>query len=444
MRRPIGEKMFVRVRYFPVIFLALVVALILLIPYYYSENWSFVRVPSKATAEEAEVAARRAETTVTWRVPALASSMNEIDDRRFVEGGDETIVPQAAPPLQPGGRMDQYRFAHLTANIAEFALQMARDRIEIERFGLIPPSQRGVNGSREDSNGDRNASDSRLQVMVVTYFRGGTTFFGDLLNQLPGTFYHFEPLHMISLNDQVSSSEQVAEAIRLLRRLLRCQYESVPSYIEWARRNDNRFLFEHNRRLWLGCQFQPALCYDDHFLSGMCHLHPIHIFKLVRLRLSYAKRLLDEFPGLRFIYLVRDPRGLYSSRRDLAWCNGTQSCIEPASYCGDMRKDLTVALWLRKHYPDRFLAVRYEDVALDPKRETHRVLDFLKLTYNAKLERFIESHTQPRIGEDLGGPYSTKRNSKKAAFSWRRKLSPHEVDAVESVCGDVIRQLALP
>lgn len=462
--------MIVRVRYFPFIFLLLVFAIFLLVPYYYSDTWTTsVWSPSKLDSRPIESI-----TQVPWTPPPVVMQSfnsqqysNEVEDtKRRVGQKVTTVFPNVFQSIQRGRLL--YRgsaieigrnFAKLHPRITQYALQMARDRLQIEKFGTLMfhrGNQFHLEGNNSHSVDGKNTSwkfpdtavatspsKPPLQVLIVTYFRGGTTFFGDALNQYPGTFYHFEPLHSISINDQVQTPKQEEEAVRILNHLLRCQYSSLLSYISWVRKEDNRFLFEHNRRLWMSCQLHPHLCFDYDFLTAICKLHPIHVFKLVRLRMELATRFLDEYPDLRIIYLARDPRGLYSSRRDLAWCNSTTSCIDPAVYCEDMRRDLKVAKYLNSKYKKRFMAIRYEDIALDPSNQIKKVLEFLKLDYNPKVDYFIETHTHLRAGEDAGGPYSTKRDSRKAAFSWRYKLSPHEIDYVEFSCKDVIKQLAL-
>ena len=38
-------------------------------------------------------------------------------------------------------------------------------------------------------------SDQVRNILIATSYRSGSTFLGELLNQYPGTFYYFEPLH---------------------------------------------------------------------------------------------------------------------------------------------------------------------------------------------------------------------------------------------------------
>ena len=35
-------------------------------------------------------------------------------------------------------------------------------------------------------------------ILIATTWRSGSSFFGNILNQYPGTFYSYEPLHYLS------------------------------------------------------------------------------------------------------------------------------------------------------------------------------------------------------------------------------------------------------
>lgn len=52
-------------------------------------------------------------------------------------------------------------------------------------------------------------------------------------------------------------------------------------------------------------------------LETVCHLYPIHVFKLDRLYLETTKSLLEDSDLshlLKIVYLVRDPRAIHASR----------------------------------------------------------------------------------------------------------------------------------
>jgi hypothetical protein len=61
-------------------------------------------------------------------------------------------------------------------------------------------------------------------VIIVAYWRSGSSFLGELINQYPGVYYSFEPFHNLSMNAQIRPGGRVAvEATRLLANLASCR-----------------------------------------------------------------------------------------------------------------------------------------------------------------------------------------------------------------------------
>jgi hypothetical protein len=58
----------------------------------------------------------------------------------------------------------------------------------------------------------------------------------------------------------------------------------------------------------------------------------------------------------------------------------------------------------------------------------------MRLSYTNETRTFLESHTKTNIG----GVSSTYRDSKRAPFEWRFKLSAAEVDYVQRSCRDAM------
>ena len=97
-------------------------------------------------------------------------------------------------------------------------------------------------------------ADSR-HTLILTTWRSGSTFLGDLLNQYPGTFYYFEPLHYYANN--INSRDKMSKA-DFLESLFRCKFDRRNfGYLEHVARWSNTFLFKnHNFRLWNSCQVE--------------------------------------------------------------------------------------------------------------------------------------------------------------------------------------------
>ena len=58
-----------------------------------------------------------------------------------------------------------------------------------------------------------------------------------------------------------------------------------------------------------------------------------------------------------------------------------------------MDDDINAAKALKEKFPNKILLVRYEDIALNPKSETQKILNFLDLEFKKSISDFLESHT---------------------------------------------------
>lgn len=61
---------------------------------------------------------------------------------------------------------------------------------------------------------------------MITTWRSGSTFLGDVLLSHPGTYYHYEPLLDFDIN-QVRSGERAERAVKNLDHLMRCNYTDM-------------------------------------------------------------------------------------------------------------------------------------------------------------------------------------------------------------------------
>lgn len=279
--------------------------------------------------------------------------------------------------------------------------------------------------------------------IIITTWRSGSTFLGEILNSIPGTYYHFEPLVNYGIiNIRGPPNDQ--PAINQLKNLLNCNYTSLNDYLDFGAKN--KFVFSYNTRLWNYCHLHrghpnntgnpshpddPRYCTDPKFLSSFCKLFPIQTMKVMRLRLALAEQLLED-PNLnvRIIFLVRDPRALMQSRKHCEWCDGNPDCEHTPTVCNDMVSDYYSATNLQIKYPHKFKAVRYEELSLNPFEVTEEILKFYGLPFDRKVVKFLESHTK----KDIGHIYSTYRDSSLTPFRWMRNLTNKEINDIQISC----------
>ena len=352
------------------------------------------------------------------------------------------------------------------------------------------------------------AKDNRTQdpsiprILLVTYFRSGSSFLGDLLQSTPRTFYSFEPLHFMTSGYR-APSERLEEAFYVMNKLFSCSFPELSFYIKWALNADHRFLFKWNNFLWNSCRNHRRLCYNPSFLKGICLKASVHLMKVTRLHMKQVKEFIDREDEkilswkqnkriqdkksldeskegnktsrtkaldqtintkdrtekdtedqmskllsnqLKVVLLVRDPRGIYSSRKSLYWCK-KDSCLDPSLICQEMEEDLKEFDRLHSQDPDRFTLIRYEDLSLNPEKEAVYLFQRLSLTFSKeRLGQFLRSHTSLPSGhsnekEAQDNPYSTTRDSRTTAFEWIKRLTPEEVSSVQTACFRVMDRI---
>ncbi|XP_046610526.1 carbohydrate sulfotransferase 4-like [Neodiprion virginianus] len=267
-----------------------------------------------------------------------------------------------------------------------------------------------------------------IRSVVVSTWRSGSTFFGNIFTASPGLFYHFEPLVDFGIN-KIRGPPLASQALKNLKALFSCDYSNLDRYLE--RVKNQPYIFRTNPPLWAQCQAHPSICYNHRFLSEMCKLFPFQLMKILRPTLHIAQELLaDEKLGVRLVFLTRDPRGVFQSRKHRSFCQEGLDCSDPILLCKDMVSDYNTAVELQKKYPSTFRVLRYEDLSLEPHKEVKKLVEFYGLDFHPNIKKYIDTHTK----YDFGDPYTTFRDSKIAPFHWRTELEFEEVEEIQRNC----------
>ncbi|XP_076481813.1 carbohydrate sulfotransferase 4 isoform X1 [Bombus vancouverensis nearcticus] len=322
---------------------------------------------------------------------------------------------------------------NVTLSEIQEVVDQQRKAIEREMEGYkYPNGKYGVNVSKlEDLVLEKGGRPMRS--VILTSWRSGSTFFGDVINAHPANFYHYEPLLDFGIV-QIRGPPLADEALSNLEALLRCDFSNLDRYLDYGKTHP--WVFNHNTHLWKQCQIHKKICWDPRFVSKFCKLFPFQSMKIVRLRLRAAEKLLEqEDLGIRLVLLIRDPRGILQSRKHREWCPTEPDCSNPALVCADMVSDFSAAVRLIKKYPRTFRVVRYEDLSVDPYRHVKELYNFYGLDFHVNVKKFLDTHTK----NDVGGVSSTFRNSKVAPFHWRTDLDFEEVDEIQRVCAAAMR-----
>ncbi|XP_022258876.1 carbohydrate sulfotransferase 4-like [Limulus polyphemus] len=304
------------------------------------------------------------------------------------------------------------------------------------------------------------------RVLLLTYWRSGSTFLGEMLSYYPDTFYRFEPFMYLNLLGHVDSS-QALEAVQVLKHLLLCDYTNAPQYFQLVKKEEwnsdtllklknqsspchayPKSLCAFRRNTWDCLRNPTELCLKTGLLENACRNARLLIIKTVRLRLRHAIELLKDkkVPNLHVIHLVRDPRGLIASRKQKRWCI-TPDCRDPRFLCRSLQDDLLIGDIIQYRYGVKYLRVRYEDVAMQPKTWSEKLLRFLNFPMHEEINKYVNLHTRKGNNHtffDNKGRLQyplTYRESIKTAREWTKKLTYSELQTIQNVCQLVIQKL---
>ncbi|RXM28996.1 Carbohydrate sulfotransferase 1 [Acipenser ruthenus] len=179
--------------------------------------------------------------------------------------------------------------------------------------------------------------------------------------------------------------------------------------------------------------------------------------KTVRIPEIKDLKILSEDPrlNLKIVHLVRDPRGILASRMTAfmdqfrAWkiwnATGRKPHYVDLSQITRTCKDLSDSAetgfskptWLK----GRYMLVRYEDLAKEPVEKAKEIYKFIGLDMDDKIHTWILHNTNASNAPEGNYKFTTTRNSKATAESWRLNLSFDIVQTVQNLCNTTLSQL---
>jgi hypothetical protein len=146
----------------------------------------------------------------------------------------------------------------------------------------------------------------------------------------------------------------------------------------------------------------------------------------------WASRLARLRPGLRVVGIVRDPRAVAASQREMPWTGGRVGLSAER-----WRSDQRALLRLDEELGDRFLLVRYEAMVVDP--------DGTRAALAALLRTEIATDADPAPPAVLAWETWKGRSGEEVTDAsverWRDSLSPVEVAQVVAAAEPVASQL---
>ncbi|XP_074078994.1 carbohydrate sulfotransferase 4-like [Macrotis lagotis] len=310
-------------------------------------------------------------------------------------------------------------------------------------------------------------------VLLLSSWRSGSSFVGQLFSQHPDVFYLMEPAWHVWMALPAGSAAQLQMAARdLLRSVFLCDLAVFEAYLAPGPRDQSSLFQWHVSRALCSppaCPlFERGTIVPQEGCMKVCGKTPLHLaeaacrsyshvaLKEVRflgLRALYPL-LADPALDLRVVHLVRDPRAVFRSRelvaplllRDSRAVLGPQWDRVPreerplrvlGAICRSHVRIREEARRLPGPLAARYLLVRYEDLARDPLTHTSRLYDFAGLPFPPQLRVWVQNITRGK-GMGRSAFLTDSRNARNVSQAWRWALPHDQVVQIQKVCKDAM------
>ena len=299
----------------------------------------------------------------------------------------------------------------------------------------------------------------KQDILLLTEYRSGSSFVGQIFDKHPDIAYLFEPLQLIARKSTKGEDTNANRIDGFMRKLFNCSFTDALHYFK----NDS-----HRTRL------SPVACSTfmrhSHGGAGGCTVDDVKrletncielpqavAIKTIRIYETQLNLVLDFLrERSHVIHLVRDPRGTVSSRLTISASleqqkleayieKNFEKVVEQASsHCKRIRDAVDrIASWVADDpsFNDFYHLVRYEDFAYNPETEARSLYAAIGMSIHERVLKWLRATTGNR--RSTGGLYLIVRNSMQTAEAWRYKLPFRLVSGMQNSpdCQYVMRTL---
>ncbi|XP_023682824.1 carbohydrate sulfotransferase 6 [Paramormyrops kingsleyae] len=316
---------------------------------------------------------------------------------------------------------------------------------------------------------ESTAPRGKVHVLLLSSWRSGSSFLGQVFSQHPNVFYLMEPGWHVWTTLRQPGARALRMALRdLMRSIFQCDLSVLEAYTPDQRNVSHLFMWSQSRALCSppACPLTPrhslsdeAECRRHCNIRGLqkaeeaCHSYSHVVLKEVRFfeLESLYPLLRDPTIDLRIIHLIRDPRAVARSRgqairsllRDSALVleKGDKPVTDSDLHVlqevcrSHVRIYETAMLKPPDFLRGRYKMVRYEDMVRDPLAEVEDLYKFVDLEMTPQLQDWIYKVTHGKGKGSRNEAFKiTSRNAEDVSQAWRTTLPHSMVQRIQQVC----------
>ncbi|XP_015820832.3 carbohydrate sulfotransferase 5 [Nothobranchius furzeri] len=312
----------------------------------------------------------------------------------------------------------------------------------------------------------------KVHVLLLSSWRSGSSFLGQVFSQHASVFYLMEPGWHVWTRVQKSGARLLRMAVRdCLRSLYQCDFSVMDAYLPEDHRVSSLFMWYESRALCSppACNItatNETQCRQKCDARGLqraeqaCSTYSHVVLKETRLfeLESLYPLLQDPNLDLRIVHLVRDPRAVMRSRAESAKSleKDTATALEQQNMTkfevqfkvmqeicrSHVRIYETAILKPPPFLKGRYRLVRYEDVARNPLKEVRDIYDFVGLKMTPEMSDWIYQKTHGKGKGTVKEAFQVvSRNATQVSEAWRTMLPHFKVKRVQKACKEAMSLL---
>ncbi|NXG48721.1 CHST4 sulfotransferase, partial [Psilopogon haemacephalus] len=312
---------------------------------------------------------------------------------------------------------------------------------------------------------------SPVHILILSSWRSGSSFTGQIFSQHPSVFYLMEPAWHVWVKMYKNSASVLHMAVRdLVRSVFLCDMSVFDAYMSSQRKKSDLFKWQTSRALCSppACDtFSRSDIIPEGHCKIICSKYPFSkveeacktyshvVIKEVRffdLKVLYPL-LTDPSLNLKIIHLVRDPRAVFRSRENAkgvlahdtnivvgAW--GLKDETEPYKamevICKSQAEMYKTGMQATPSFlKDRYLLLRYEDIVRDPLARAAQMYMFAELHFTPELQKWVHNITHGK-GQGAQAFEIGSRDALGVSQAWRQTLPFDKIEKVQNVCKDAM------
>ncbi|XP_078596085.1 carbohydrate sulfotransferase 3-like [Branchiostoma floridae x Branchiostoma japonicum] len=315
----------------------------------------------------------------------------------------------------------------------------------------LPPKKKTANQKK---------GPKRTTVFIVTQMRSGSSLVGEIFNEHPRCFYYFEPLHSVRYYKD-HAHDSPAMQLRMLDGISRCEFGGLDKFLTFyldtrashfggMRKSKmlQKLCRKYNSPKGRVCPIPRDVISDR--VGEVCRSANFTVVKTIRVDDIRVFRAIAESRGrtgndVKIIHLVRDPRGVTSSRLALdfkdesSFSDSKVNGSKVENLCKWMVRNVQFKDQAKEWLQDRYKLVRFEDIATSPLRVVKEMYAFVGIPPHKTVFRWVKNNTN--VTRRIKDPYSQRGNLKETTNSWRDRLTFSAVEKIQGVCGEAMRLL---